>query len=57
MNKKSKKRLLNKKNKTVKKKRDNSCDKFCKSYYSPEIEKQFKKCHMEINLLLHQKKN
>ena len=43
MNKKSKKRLLNKKNKTVKKKRDNSCDKFCKSYYSPEIEKQFKK--------------
>ena len=43
MNKKSKKRLLNKKNKTVKKKGDNSCDKFCKSYYSPEIEKQFKK--------------
>ena len=29
MNKKSKKRLLNKKNKTVKKKGDNSCDKFC----------------------------
>jgi hypothetical protein len=43
MNKRSKKRLLNKKNKTLKKKADNSCDKFCKNYYSPEIEKQFKK--------------
>jgi hypothetical protein len=43
MNKRSKKRLLNKKNKTLKKKTDNSCDKFCKNYYSPEIEKQFKK--------------
>ena len=40
MNKKSKKRLLNKKNKTVKK--GNSCYKFCKQYYSPEIEKKFK---------------
>ena len=43
MNKKSKKRLLSKKIKTLKKKGDNSCDKFCKNYYSPEIEKQFKK--------------
>lgn len=42
MNKKSKKRLLNKKNKTLKK-GDNSCDKFCKNVYAPEIEKQFKK--------------
>ena len=48
MNKKSKKRLLNKKNKTVKKKGDNSCDKFCKSYYSPEIEKQFKKINTKF---------
>jgi len=43
MNKKSKKQLFNKKNKTLKKKVNNSCDKFCKNYYSPEIEKQFKK--------------
>ena len=43
MNKKSKKQLLNKKNKTLKKKDNNSCDKFCKNYYSPKIEKQFKK--------------
>ena len=43
MNKKSKKRLLNKKNKNVKKKGVNFCDKFCKNYYSPKIEKQFKK--------------
>lgn len=42
MNKKGKKRLLNKKNKTLKK-RDNSCDKFCKNVYSPELEKQFQK--------------
>jgi hypothetical protein len=43
MNKKSKKRLLNKKNKTLKKKSKKSCYKFCKNYYSPEIEKQFQK--------------
>ncbi len=42
MNKKSKKRLLNKKNKTLKK-GINSCDNFCKNVYSPKIEKQFKK--------------
>ena len=42
MNKKSKKRLINKKNKTLKK-GINSCDNFCKNVYSPKIEKQFKK--------------
>ena len=50
MNKKSKKRLLSKKIKTLKKKGDNSCDKFCKNYYSPEIEKQFKKIAKENKL-------
>lgn len=49
MNKKSKKRLLNKKNKTLKKS-DNSCDKFCKNVYSPEVEKQFKKLAKGIKL-------
>jgi len=50
MKKKSKKQSLNKKNKTLKKKSDNSCDKFCKNYYSPEIEKQFKKMSNGIKL-------
>ncbi len=49
MNKKSKKRFLNKKNKTLKKKGDNSCDKFCKNYYSPRIEKEFQKEFQKIS--------
>ena len=43
MNKKSKKRFFNKKNKTLKKKGNISCDKFCKNYHSTELEKQFQK--------------
>ena len=42
MNKKSKKRFFNKRNKTFKKKSGSSCDHFCKNDYSPEIEKQSK---------------
>jgi len=50
MNKKSKKRSLNKKSKTLKKKNTSSCDNFCKNDYSPEIEKQFKKIAKENNI-------
>ena len=50
MKNKSKKRFLNKKNKTLKRKGKNSCDHFCKNDYSPEIEKQFKKIAKENKL-------
>lgn len=50
MNKKSKKRFFNKRNKTFKKKGGSSCDNFCKNDYSPEIEKQFKKIAKENKL-------
>jgi len=50
MNKKSKKRFFNKRNKTLKKKGNSSCDNFCKNDYSPEIEKQFKKIAKENKL-------
>ena len=49
MNKKSKKRFFNKRNKTLKK-GDSSCDNFCKNDYSPEIEKQFRKIAKETKL-------
>ena len=50
MNKKSKKRFFNKRNKTFKKKGGSLCDNFCKNDYSPEIEKQFKKIAKEYKL-------
>jgi hypothetical protein len=50
MNKKSKKRFFNKRNKTFKKKSDSSCDNFCKNDYSPEIEKKLKKIAKENKL-------
>ena len=50
MNKKSKKRFFNKRNKTFKKKSDSSCDNFCKNDYSPEIDKQLKKIAKENKL-------